>query len=59
MPKRTPVKLNIIEIKTIIGFDIELNWKTSNKTIKPNAVINALDKKDWFSACSSISPVNL
>ena len=52
MPKRTPVKLNIIEIKTILGFDIELNWKTSNKTIKPNAVINDLDKKDWFSSCS-------
>ena len=46
IPKRTPVKLNMIETKTIIGFDIELNWKISNKTIKANAVIKAPDKKD-------------
>ena len=46
IPKRTPVKLNMIEIRTIIGYDIELNWKISNITIKAKAVINAPDKND-------------
>ena len=35
----TPVKLNTIDARTINGFDIELNWNTSNK------IINAIPVK--------------
>ena len=34
IPRKTPVKLNTIDSNTIKGLEIELNWKTSNKTIK-------------------------
>ena len=59
IPRKTPVKLSIIEARTINGLEIELNWKTSSKRIKAIPVRRAPDKKDWFSACCFISPVNL
>ena len=59
IPRKTPVKLRIIEARTISGLEIELNWNTRIKIIKAIAVKSAPDKKDWFSACCFISPVNL
>ena len=59
IPRNTPVKLNMIEIRTINGFETELNWKTNNKIIREIAVKRAEDKNSWFSSCSFISPVNL
>ena len=55
----TPVKLNTIDARTINGFDIELNWNTSNKMISAIPVRRAPDKNSWFSDCCLISPVNL
>ena len=43
----------------INGFEIELNWKTKSNKIKPKAAKSALDRKDIFFSCSSISPENL
>ena len=59
IPRKTPVKLNTIDSNTIKGLEIELNWKTSNKTIRDIAVNKADERNSWFSSCSFISPVNL
>ena len=34
IPRNTPVKLKIIEARTINGLEIELNWKTNIRIIK-------------------------
>ena len=59
IPRNTPVKLKIIEARTINGLEIELNWKTNIRTINAIPVRRAPERNDWFSACCFISPVNL
>ena len=58
IPYKTPVKLKKIERRMINGLEIELNCKTSKKTINPKAVPNAPKRKFMFFSCSATSPVN-